>query len=177
MRVPTIVAVCGAALLTLTLTACTYSGMGVGNARTISAKQALANAREDYGDVPTPIEEHAGTGAAVQQDRMVTVDLNFSDADNNPVSSSQIRFVHSSIDKSLDRDFYTFGYASPALLAAMAGMRQGGTRRVQPGVGKHRVSAGNALGAEHLGCEGVPPLDPAREFPRHHGWWAAHKAD
>jgi hypothetical protein len=112
---------------------CTYSDTRVGRAKTITAQQAYAYAYDQAGgDIPVPIEDHAGPGPAVQPDRMITMDIALSDTDNNPISSSRLRFVHSSHDKSLGPwAGYTFGYLPSALLAAMAGMREGGSRKVR----------------------------------------------
>lgn len=93
------------------------------------------------GDLPTPIDDYPGKGRAVQMDRMITMDISFTDPDvkpiNNPIDNkpsagSHIQFIHSANSVSLSRYAkYTFGYVSPKLLDAMAGMRAGGRRRVQ----------------------------------------------
>ena len=108
---------------------CRYSDLGVGKSEDMTSEQALAYEQDQTGGVlPAPIEEHVGRGAAVQPDRMVTADLAFSSADGSPAGSGRIRFLHSAPGSP---GTYTFGYASPALLGAMAGMREGGRRRVQ----------------------------------------------
>lgn len=67
-------------------------------------------------------------------DRMITMDISFTDPDGKPIDSkpsggSHIRFIHSANSVSLSRYAkYTFGYVSPKLLDAMTGMRAGGTR-------------------------------------------------
>jgi hypothetical protein len=125
-----LLAIVGLALATV---GCTYSKMGVGKGGDITAEQMRAYAYDQAGgDLPVPIVDHPGKGRVVQMDRMITMDIAFRDLDDKPISSSQIRFVHSSRDKSLSRYAgYTFGYVSQKLLDAMAGMREGGSRKVQ----------------------------------------------
>jgi hypothetical protein len=109
--------------------ACRYSDVGVGKAEDMTPEQALAYEEDQTGGVlPSPLEEHVGTGRAVQPDRMVTADLAFSKADGSPAGSGRVRFLHSA---GTAPGTYTFGYVSPALVGAMAGMREGGSRRVQ----------------------------------------------
>lgn len=132
IRFETWSALLGLAVLLLAFSGCTYSNIDVGNGQDMSAKKAQAYAQAQYGgDLPVPIEDHPGRGRAVQPDRMITVDLGFTHTDGTPISNSRIRFVHSSRDTSLAKGYYTFGYVSPRLLAAMAGMQDGGSRRAQ----------------------------------------------
>ena len=107
--------------------------MGVGKGSDITAEQMRAYAyNQAGGDLPVPVEDHPGKERAVQMDRMITMDIAFSDLDGKPISGSQIRFVHSARDKSLSRYAgYAFGYVSLKLLDAMAGMQEGGSRKVQ----------------------------------------------
>jgi hypothetical protein len=119
------------AMLALMTTAC-RTDIGVGKSDDISSDQALAYERDQAGGfLPPIIEDHPGRGRAVQPDRMVTVDLAFHDAGGRPAGSGRIRFIHSSRDTTFSSAGFTFGYVSPVLLGAMAGMREGGRRSVR----------------------------------------------
>jgi hypothetical protein len=94
----------------------------------MTPEQVVALEQDQTGDVlPAPIEEHPGTGHAVQPDRMVTADLAFRLADGSPAGGGRIRFLHSAPSSA---GTYTFGYVSPTLAGAMAEMREGGSRRI-----------------------------------------------
>lgn len=133
-QVGVILASASAFVLVVCLAGCGYSNMDVGNGSDISAEQMRAYSESESGGLlPTPIDDYPGKGGAVQMDRMVTVDISFSDPDNKPLGgTSHIKFLHSANGMSLTgSDKYTLGYVSPKLLDAMAGMRAGGRRRVQ----------------------------------------------
>jgi len=118
-------------VLMLAMAGCRYSDMGVGKSPDMTPKQAKDDAKYAYGELPVPLEELAGSGPTVQPDRMVTVDLAFSDADGHTSGSGRIRFLHSARSTAGPTAGDMFGYVSPTLLAAMAGMREGGSRRVR----------------------------------------------
>jgi hypothetical protein len=118
-----------ATILAIPLAGCSYSDIGVGKSETMTAEQAVAYEQDQTGRVlPAPLEDHVGNGPAVQPDRMVTTDLTFSQVDGRPFGSGRVRFLHSAPSSPGP---YRLGYASPAVLAAMAGMREGGSRRIQ----------------------------------------------
>lgn len=96
---------CLSALALMLATAgCTYSDMGVGKGCNISAEQMRAYAFDQSGgDLPVPAVDHPGKGMAVQMDRMVTAQLEFTDGDGNPAGTGTVRFIHYSHDKSLSR--------------------------------------------------------------------------
>lgn len=137
-----------ATALMLATAGCSYSDMGVGKGGNISAEQMRAYAFDQSGgNLPVPAVDHPGKGMAVQMDRMVTAQFEFTDGNGNPAGTGTVRFIHSSRDKSLERSGgYTFGYVSQKLLDAMAGMRAGGNRQVL---------------ITDSGCENLEPSLPA----------------
>lgn len=121
----------GAIALMLVTAGCRYSDIGVGKSPDMTPQQAEDDAKYAYSELPVRLEEQPGTGRAVQPDRMVTVDLAFSYPDGKRTERGRIRFLHSARSVAGPALGDTFGYVSPALLAAMAGMREGGSRRVK----------------------------------------------
>lgn len=83
MKMMSPAALAGTLLATmLALTGCSYTTMNVGSGSDITAEQMRAYAYNQSGrDLPTPIDDYPGKGRAVQMDRMITMDISFTDPD------------------------------------------------------------------------------------------------
>src|SRR5579872_5291921 len=109
---------------------CSYHATAIGSQRDYSETELRTYVLSEYGALPAPVWEEKGRGALVQWDRMITLDLVFTDASGRELSKGRIRFVHSATADVIPGRRYLFGYASPALLGAIALMRAGGHRIV-----------------------------------------------